>query len=77
MKEKRILIFVLDSDDPWVTLKFAHSPEVVRFKASGEGGAAFPAAEKIELQNEIIVIIDAVRQAYIDSTRESFSCYNK
>ncbi len=77
VKDKRISIDVDDSDAPWVTLKFSHSSEVVRFKASGEGDAAFPAAEKIELQNEIIFIIDAVHQAYVDSTRESFSSYSK
>ena len=77
VKDKRISIDVDDSDDPWVTLKFQGSSEVVRFKASGEGDAALPATEKLVLKNEIIFIIDAVHQAYVDSSRESFSCYCK
>ena len=76
VKDKRITIQVDDSDDPWVTLKFQGSPEVVRFKASGEVDAAL-IEEASEFREKIKVIADAVHQAYIDSTRESFFCCNK
>ena len=76
VKDKRITIEVEESDDPWVTLKFQGCPEVVRFKASGKADTALT-AEALEFQNEIKVIFDAVHQAYVDSTRESFSCYSK
>ena len=76
VKDKRITINVDDSDDPWVTLKLQGSPEVVRFKASGEAKAALT-AEASELQKEIKGIADAVHQAYIDSTKENFFCYNR
>ena len=74
VKDKRITIEVDDSDDPRVTLKFQGCPEVVRFKASGEADTA---SETPEFQKEIEVIFDAVHQSYIESTRESFFCYNK
>ena len=76
VKDKRIIIDVDDSEDPWVTLKFQGSPEVVRFKASGEVEAALTAGAP-ELQKEIKGIADAVHQAYKDSTTEYFICYNK
>ena len=65
VKDKRITIQLDDSDDPWVTLKFQGSPEVVRFKASGEADAAEFKADT-ESENEIKYIADAVHQAYID-----------
>ena len=76
VNDKRITIQVDDSDDPWVTLKFQDCPEVVRFKAS-DGTDAASVSEAPEFQNEIKVIADAVHQAYIDSTKECFFCYNK
>ena len=76
VKDKRITIEVDDSDDPWVTLKFLGFPGIVRFKASGDAEAA-SLSEASEFQNEIKSIADAVHQAYVDSTRESFSCYSK
>ena len=76
VNDKLISIEVDDSDDPWVTLKFQSCPEVVRFKASGEADEVGTRMEP-EIQSKIKVIFDAVHQAYIDSTRESFSCYYK
>ena len=71
VKEKRITIAVDDSDDPWVTLKFQGSPEVVRFKASGDTDVAL--TEKIPaMQDEIEHIADAVHQAYIQATTNPF-----
>ena len=76
VKDKRITIDVEDSDDPWVTLKFQGSPEVVRFKASGEADAVEFKVDT-ESENEIKYIADALHQAYIDSTGSFLSCYNK
>ena len=66
VKDKRITIQVDDSDDPWVTLKLQDSPEVVRFKASGEADAAL-IDNTHAMQDEIDYIVDAVRQAYFES----------
>ena len=75
LNNKRITIEVDEADDPCVTLKIQGYPDVVRFKASGD-------ANEVEsnitpaMQEDIKEIIDAVHQAYIDSTREQFYCYN-
>ena len=66
VNDKRIIIEVDDSDDPWVTLKFLGHPNVVRFKASGKADAALN-AEIPEFQNDINEIFDAVSQAYIEA----------
>ena len=71
VKDKRITITVDDSDDPWVTLKFQGGPEVVRFKASGDADSALT-AEKLELRDEMKVIVDAAHQAYIQATTNPF-----
>ena len=39
VNDKRITIEVEESDDPWVTLSFQGSHEVVRIKVSGEADA--------------------------------------
>ena len=75
INDKRITIQVDDPDDPRVTLKLQGCSEVVRFKASSEADVV-ATSEAPEFQNEIKYIFDAVHQAYLDSTRESFSCYN-
>ena len=62
INDKRIIIDVDDSDDPWVSLKIQGCPEVVRFKASVEADAA-SVSEAPEFQKEIKVISDAVHQA--------------
>ena len=71
VKDKRITIVVDDSEDPWVTLKFQGCPEVVRFKASSEVGAAF-VGKTPAMQDEIDYIADAVYQAYIDASSSRF-----
>jgi len=71
VKDKRITIQVDDSDDPWVTLTFQGGPEVVRFKASGDADSALT-AEKLELRDEMKVIVDAAHQAYIQATTNPF-----
>ena len=71
VKDKRIIIQVDDSDDPWVTLKFQGRPEVIRIKASCEADAVL--TEKIPaMQDEIENIADAVHQAYIQATTNPF-----
>lgn len=68
VKDKRISIDVDDSDDPCVTLKIKGCPEVTRIKASSEADAAlvgkFPA-----MQDEIRLIADAVRKAYLEANK--------
>ena len=68
VKDKRITIDVDDSDVPWVMLKFQDSPEVVRFKASGEANVTF-AVSMHEMQEEINKIADALHQAYIEANK--------
>ena len=71
VKDKRITIEVEESNDPWVTLRFRGSPEVVRFKASGKVDAVETGIES-EMQNEVKAIFDAVHQAYIQATTNQF-----
>ena len=66
VNDKRINISVDDSDDPWVTLKFQESPEVIRFKASAEADAA---EFKSDIENEIKYIVDSVHQAYLEANK--------
>lgn len=71
VKDKRITIQVDDSDDPWVTLKFQGSPEVVRFKASDKADAAL-SADTPGFRDEIKEITDAVHQAYVEASSSRF-----
>lgn len=71
VKDKRITIQVGDSDDSWVTLKLQDSPEVVRFKASGEADAAL-VENTPAMQDEINYIEEAVFQAYLQATTNPF-----
>ena len=71
VKDKRITIKVDDSDDPWVTLKFQESPEIVRFKASGEADSAITDGIPA-MQDEINFIADAVHQAYQEACNSRF-----
>ena len=75
VKDKRILISVEDSDDPWVTLKIDGNDDI-RFKAS-EKFVEVKSLMNHEMLDEIKLINDAVHQAYMESTREPFSCYTK
>lgn len=70
IRDKRIIIEVEDSDDPWVTLKLTYRPEVVRFKASDNADALAEGAT--EMHEEIQLIVDAVRQAYGESCNRPF-----
>ena len=71
IKDKRITIEVDEADDPWVTLKIQGHPDVVCFKASGEANGV-ELNEIPALQEDIKNIIDAVHQAYIQATTNSF-----
>ena len=71
VNDKRITIAVDDSEDPWVTLKFQGSPEVVRFKASGEVNV-IETDVMSTMQSDINVIVDAVHQAYVQAITNPF-----
>lgn len=72
VNDKRVMISVEDSDDPWVTLKIDGSDDI-RFKASEE----LKDVESIpEMHDEIKQIGNAVHDAYLKSTSKSFACYN-
>ncbi len=71
MKDKRITIEVDDADDPWVTLRIQGHPDVVRFKASGDANEM--ELKKIPaMREDIVQIIDAVHQAYIQAIINKF-----
>ena len=71
VKDKRITIQVDDSDDPWVTLKFQESPEVVHFKASSVADTSL-LGRSTAMKDEINYISDAVHQAYIQASKSQF-----
>ena len=73
VKDKRILISVEDSDDPWVTLK-VQGHDDIRFKAS-DSADDVEMASIPEMQNEIKTIIDAAHQAYLKSASNLFAYY--
>lgn len=76
VNDKRITIEVDETDDPWATLKIQGHPDVVRFKASGDANGVelniIPA-----MQEEIMQIIDAVHQAYIQAIAPFSETRNK
>ena len=73
VKDNRILISVVESDNPWVTLKI-DGAEVIRFKASEElEEVAFDL--NCEMRDKIKWICDAVHQAYLESTRVLYTCH--
>ena len=71
VNDKRIIIEVEETEEPWVALKIQGYPDLVRFKASGN-------ANEVELNNiptlqeDIKNIADAVHQAYIQATTNLF-----
>lgn len=75
VNDKRIMISVEESDDPWVMLKIDGS-ENMRFKASEELVEVKSLVNQ-EMRDEIKRISDAVHHAYIEGTRELFSCFNR
>lgn len=70
VKDKRILISVEESDDPWVTLKF-DGYDVFRFKAS-DAEAATILNLPSEIRKELEPIIDVSYQAYLFSKNSQF-----
>ena len=71
VKDKRITIHVDDSDEPWVTLKFEGSPEVLRFKASDEVLNSDIKNMPVE-QSDIQYIVETVHKAYQEVSISSF-----
>ena len=70
MKDKRILISVEDSDDPWVTLKLQGYKDI-NYKASGKPEIVEFQVNP-EIREAITEIVDAVHQAYIDANTSIF-----
>ena len=68
VKNKRILISVDETDDPWVTLKLQGHDDI-RFKASDHADDVKMVFIP-EMQNEIRTIMDAVHQSYLKSTND-------
>ncbi len=68
VKDKRIIIQVDDSDDPWVTLKFLGCPEVVKFKASDEIKSVETEVVS-EIRRDVKIILDSVHQAYLEANK--------
>jgi len=62
VKDKRILISVEESDEPWVTLKVEGFDDI-RFNASSKTTEVDFTASP-EIKNKIELIIDAMHQAY-------------
>lgn len=73
VKDKRILISVEVSDDPWVTLNVDGNKDI-RFKAS-EKPENLKIGNNSEMHKVIQQIIDAVHEAYVKSTSESYIIY--
>ena len=70
VENRRILISIEESDDPWLTLRIDGS-EDVRFKAS-DNLEEVEFLKNPEMCDEIKQISDAVHYAYIESTKEFF-----
>lgn len=70
LKEKRILISVEESEEPWVTLKIEGS-EDVSFKAS-EKQEKLESSVESGIRDEIKIISDAVHEAYLKSLNDKF-----
>ena len=68
LKEKRILISVEESEEPWVTLKIEGS-EDVSFKAS-EKQEKLESSVESGIRDEIKIISDAVHEAYLKSLND-------
>ena len=69
VKDKRILISVEESDDPWVTLR-VEGYDDFRFKAScctDVDQNAFP-----EMREDVVEIMNAVHQAYVVASRRLY-----
>lgn len=72
VKDNRISISVEEkSEDPWVTIKIQGSSEVLRMKAS-DSTINWEFIDIPAIQDEMEKYIDAVHQAYIQATMDSF-----
>lgn len=69
VKDKRILISVEEGDDPWVTLKILGYDDF-RFKASCSSEMYYDALP--EMREDVVDIMNAVHQAYIDASTYRF-----
>lgn len=69
VKDKRILISVEDSDDPWVVLR-VQGHDDFRFKASCSSKADHDVIP--EMHEDVEYIMNAVRLAYIDANTNRF-----
>lgn len=69
VKDKRILISVEESDDPWVTLKIQDYDDF-RFKASCSSEMNYDALPY--MREDIVEIMNAVHQAYIEAQSYRF-----
>lgn len=76
VKDKRILISVEESDDPWVILK-VQGYDDLRFKASEEIVEEMMPGMNPEMCDEIKKISDAVHYSYVESTREPYLYFIK
>ena len=70
VKDKRILISVEESDDPWVILKVDGCDDV-KFKASNKAAEVYMNGTS-EIKKEIETIIDAAHHAYITTINSRF-----
>ena len=69
VKDKRILISVEESDDTWVTLKIQDYDDF-RFKASCSSEINYDALP--EMREDVVDIMNAVHQAYVDASTYRF-----
>ncbi len=67
---KRILISVDESDDPWVTLKIQGHDDI-KFKASGNA-VVLNLSVCSDIQNDLTEIVDAVHQTYLTVSNSRF-----
>ena len=70
VKDKRMLISVEDSDDPWVTLK-VQGHDDIRFNAAVNADE-IAISSLPEMQTEIRYILDAAHQAYLIAKNSRF-----
>jgi hypothetical protein len=71
VNDKRITIQVDDSNDPWVSLKFEGSLDVLRFKASDDVLNGEIKNMPVE-QSDIQFIVETVHKAYQEVCNKKF-----
>ncbi len=80
VNDKRIDIRIDDKqypNDVMITISFDSFSKLICYKASEGLGQNDMDRLDENSYDDIKIIVDAVHQAYIDSTREGFSCYDK